>query len=182
MSEGDARKSMKGHQPQSSKNVSWVTPRWILEPLGEFDLDPCTPDEMPWTTAKARYTKQDDGLIQPWNGRIWLNPPFDKQSRWDFLKRMAEHGDGIALISASTETKWFKQWVWGYATSILFLAERPYFHYPDGNPGAANSGCSICLAGYGVRNDIALRDSGLGMYFSLPGSSSRKAIAELGRN
>ena len=106
------RKSMKGHQPQASKNVSWVTPKWILDALGEFDLDPCTPDEMPWETALRRYTKFDDGLIQPWEGRVWLNPPFDKRGRWSFLKRMVEHGNGIALVSASTETEWFKEWVW----------------------------------------------------------------------
>jgi hypothetical protein len=159
---------MRGHQPQASKNVSWVTPRWILEPLGEFDLDPCTPHEMPWKTAKIRYTVEDDGLAQPWHGRVWLNPPFDKKNRWNFLRRMAEHGNGIALVAASTEVNWFKQWIWGYATSVLFLTERPYFHYPDGTRGPSNSGCSICLAGYGFQNDMALRHSKLGMYLPLP--------------
>lgn len=182
MSERDTRKSMKGHQPQSSKNVDWVTPRWILEPLGKFDLDPCTPHQMPWDTAEKRLTRSHDGLACNWFGRVWLNPPFDKRSRWNFLKRMAEHGNGIALIAASTEVKWFKEWVWGYATSILFLSERPYFHHPDGTKGKSNSGCSICLAGYGPRNDIALHDSGLGMYLSLPSSSSREKADELGRN
>lgn len=156
--------SMRGHQPQASKSVSWVTPRWILDPLGEFDLDPCTPDEMPWSTAKVRYTKGQDGLQQPWHGRVWLNPPFDKHNRRAFLKRMAEHGNGIALVAASTEVKWFKEWIWKHATSILFLSERPYFHYPDGRRGEANSGCSICLAGFGLVNDLALKHSGLGQF------------------
>jgi hypothetical protein len=159
-------KSMKGHQPQASKTTSWVTPRAILNALGEFDLDPCTPDEMPWDTAAKRYTVADDGLAMPWFGRVWLNPPFDKANRWNFLKRMAEHGNGIALVAASTEVKWFKQWVWGYATSILFLSERPYFHHPDGTRGTANSGCSICLVAYGHRNSRSLASSGLG--FHLP--------------
>lgn len=160
-------KSMRGHQPQASRNVSWVTPRWILEPLGEFDLDPCTPDEMPWDTARVRYTEWLDGLKQPWFGRVWLNPPFDKHHRSRFLQRMAEHGNGIALVAASTEVGWFKEWIWGHATSILFLRERPYFHLPSGERGSANSGCSICLAGFGETNDRALQASGLGMYLPI---------------
>lgn len=167
-------RSMRSHQPQSSKSVSWVTPKWILEPLGTFDLDPCTPEEMPWVTARNRYTVEDDGLVQPWRGRVWLNPPFDKASRWAFLKRMAEHGNGIALVSASTEVKWFKEWIWGHATSILFLKERPYFHYPDGRRGEANSGCSICLAGFGSFNDFALQHSGLGQYQKIESKEGKR--------
>ena len=154
-------KSMKGHQPQNSKSVDWLTPRWILDPLGHFDLDPCTPESMPWSTARARYTLRHDGLKSAWWGRVWLNPPFDEASRNGFLKRMAGHGNGIALVPASTETVWFKNWIWPYASSILFLDRRPYFHKPDGTRGKTNSGCSICLVGYGALNDSALAGAGI---------------------
>ncbi len=30
----------------------WYTPKWILDTLGEFDLDPCSPEERPFDTAK----------------------------------------------------------------------------------------------------------------------------------
>lgn len=166
-------KSMKGHQPQASKEVSWVTPRWILDPLGDFHLDPCTPDMMPWRTAEARYTKHDDGLRSPWFGRVWLNPPFDEEGRSAFLKRMAEHGNGIALVAASPETEWFKKWIWPYASSILFLNRRPYFHKPDGTRGKTNSGCSICLLGYGPENDEALRDAGIGQFLRIKPTESQ---------
>lgn len=157
-------KSMKGHQPQASKDVDWCTPRWILDRLGSFDLDPCTPPEMPWVTARDRYTKSYDGLAQSWYGRVWLNPPFDEKSRAAFLEKMAAHGNGIALVSVATETEWFKMWIWPFATSILFLNKRPHFHRPDGTRAKSNSGCSICLVGYGAINDEYLRRSDLGHY------------------
>lgn len=53
----------------------WLTPPEIIRALGEFDLDPCAPIVRPWDMAKAHYTELDNGLIRPWHGRVWLNPP-----------------------------------------------------------------------------------------------------------
>lgn len=37
---------------------TWLTPKWIIDVLGAFDLDPCCPDgEMPWRTADRMVTK-----------------------------------------------------------------------------------------------------------------------------
>jgi hypothetical protein len=120
---------------------------------------------MPWNTASFRYTKS--GHSKPWHGRVWLNPPFDAKSRDAFLGKMAIHGNGIALVAVAPETKWFKTWIWPYATSILFLDRRPHFYRPDGIQGKTNSGCSICLVGYGLHNDEILRKSGLGKFIQL---------------
>jgi len=45
------------------KDDVYLTPKWILEPLGKFDLDPCASDIQPWPTAKNTYTRNDDGLL-----------------------------------------------------------------------------------------------------------------------
>ena len=37
------------------KKDEWLTPPGILNRLGEFDLDPCTPIDRPWDTAKLHY-------------------------------------------------------------------------------------------------------------------------------
>ena len=85
--------SLSAHQSARMMTDEWLTPPEILAALGPFDLDPCTPDAMPWQTAAARYTKRDDGLAQPWRGRVWLNPPFGREAvRW--LRKLAAHGDG----------------------------------------------------------------------------------------
>jgi len=33
----------------------WLTPPAIIEALGEFDLDPCCPNNLPWATAKTFF-------------------------------------------------------------------------------------------------------------------------------
>jgi len=108
------------------------------------------------------------GLIEPcgcfigtYKPRIWLNPPFGREAvKW--LRRMAEHGNGIALIPARTETAMFYECVWGVADAVLFLKGRPHFHFVDGRRAPFNSGAPICLVAYGVANRDALISSGLG--------------------
>jgi len=75
---------------------------------------------------------------------------------------MAEHGNGIALIPARTETAMFYECVWGRADAVLFLQGRPHFHRVDGSRAPFNSGAPICLVAYGVANVAALERSGLG--------------------
>lgn len=54
------------HQKHGNANNTWLTPPFILEALGEFDLDPCSaPSPRPWDTAKHHYTLPQDGLKLP---------------------------------------------------------------------------------------------------------------------
>lgn len=158
--------SMSSHQSARMKNDEWLTPPEIVRACGEFDLDPCAPVVRPWDTARQHFTIQDDGLAQQWAGRVWCNPPFGREAiKW--LRRMAAHGNGIALIPARTETVMFYETVWGAADAVLFIQGRPHFHYVDGRRAAANSGAPICLVAYGARNVAALRGSGLGVTLDL---------------
>lgn len=153
--------SLSGHQSARMKNDEWLTPPEIIENLGDFDLDPCSPVDRPWSTASNHYTIDDDGLTQPWSGRVWCNPPFGREAiKW--MHKMVEHGNGIALIPARTETAMFYETVWGKADAILFIKGRPHFHYVDGRRAAFNSGAPICLIAYGKENAKALLQSGLG--------------------
>lgn len=155
--------SLSGHQSARMKNDEWLTPPEILAPLGKFDLDPCSPIVRPWPTAAEHFTKIDDGLAQKWKGRVWLNPPFGREAvKW--LRRLAEHDNGIALVAARTETAAFYECVWGVAAGILFLRGRPHFHYVDGRRAPFNSGAPICLIAYGDQNVEPLRRSGLGAF------------------
>lgn len=126
----------------------WLTPPEIIDALGPFDLDPCAAVGQPWDTAAKHYTVEDDGLAQEWHGFVWCNPPFGPEAQ-KWLRRMAEHGNGIALVPARTETRWFVSEVWNAAEAVLFLHGRPHFHHGDGTRGKANSGAPICLIAYG---------------------------------
>lgn len=136
----------------------WLTPREIVQALGPFDLDPCSPITRPWDTAKRHLTMKDDGLSQPWEGRVWLNPPYG-QFTDEWLEKLALHGNGIALIFARTETETWFNWVWPKAGAILFIKGRLYFHHVSGARAKSNSGAPSALIAYGRENEVALRSS-----------------------
>ena len=138
----------------------WITPRHIVGALGRFDLDPCACIPQPWPCADTSYNLDDDGLVQPWNGRIWCNPPYGPRAE-PFLAKLAVHGDGVALLFARTETAMFHKYVWPIADALLFLKGRLYFHRPDGTRATGNAGGPSVLVAYGGENASALRDSGL---------------------
>jgi hypothetical protein len=163
-----ARKSMGGHESPVMGTDTWLTPVELIQALGKFDLDPCTPEYMPWKTAESRYFKPaTDGLKATWFGRIWLNPPYGREAaKW--LAKLADHGRGTALIFARTETEMFFSTVWGKATAILFLKGRLHFHLPDGQRAPGNAGAPSCLVAYGVDDAEALKNSGIeGQYIYL---------------
>jgi hypothetical protein len=134
------------HQKTVGETQTWITPKWIIDALGPFDLDPCSADPQPWPCAERAYTC--GGLDWKWDGRVWLNPPFDRYEVGKWIRRLADHGNGTALLHARTEAEWFEP-VWEKARAILFLADRLYFHYPDGRRAEANSGAPACLIAFG---------------------------------
>lgn len=59
----------------------WYTPECYIElarqVLGAIDLDPASNElAQSWIAAGQYYTAVDDGLKQPWFGRVWCNPPY----------------------------------------------------------------------------------------------------------
>lgn len=135
-------------------------PPEILEALGPFDLDPCAPIVRPWPMAANHYTIRDDGLLKPWSGRVWCNPPYGLMAaRW--LRRCAAHGNAIALIFARTETDAFFEHVWNAADAVLFLRGRLFFYYVDGTRAKANGGAPSVLIAYGAENARRLEFSGI---------------------
>lgn len=154
-------KTMGSHQSTRMETDIWLTPKFITDALGEFDLDPCHIENPPWLTAKRHITLPRNGLQENWNDeRVWLNPPYSREAeKW--IQKLAAHGNGIALIFARTETRWFKKNVWDAADSILFLADRIYFCNAQGESAKANAGAPSCLVAYGDRNTEALISCGI---------------------
>lgn len=146
---------MIGKQPKPNSD-EWFTPRWILDRLGNFDLDPCTAKKRPWSNARINYTQQDDGLKQKWFGRVWLNPPYSQLSWW--LERLSEHDNGIALCFARTETKTFFDHVWDKAVAVCFIQGRVTFCNNEGELYKWNCGAPSVLIAYGKENISYLKD------------------------
>lgn len=143
-----------GDKGGGSRETRWLTPKWLVEALGTFDLDPCGAPG--WELANRTFLLEngEDGLALPWEGLVWMNPPYDRKPAAAFLRKLVEHGQGVALIFARTETAIFHETVWEAASAVLFLKKRLTFLDAEGNAASANAGAPSCLVAYG---DTAVR-------------------------
>ena len=155
------KKGIGSHQSHRSKTVVWLTPPDIIKALGPFDLDPCSPVDRPWDMAKSHYTELDNGLLLPWHGRVWLNPPYGTKETPPWLNKLCLHGNGIALIFGRTETDMFFRYVWSEADAILFIKGRLHFYNEQGERAKSNSGAPSVLIAYGENNVHSLKESGI---------------------
>jgi hypothetical protein len=139
----------------------WLTPPFIIDALGPFDLDPCAaPEPRPWQTANRHITLPVDGLGATWDSRVWLNPPYGGPNVvGPWMRKMAMHNYGTALIFARTETDLFIETVWRAATAIVFLFGRLFFHRADGIRACNNSGAPSCLIAYGIEDAYRLKEA-----------------------
>lgn len=131
----EARASNSGEQ-------DWHTPAKHLEAarrvLGGFDLDPASSDvAQERVQAERHFTKADDGLAQPWRGRVWLNPPYSHPEIREFAEKLvAEYQAGnvtaaIMLTNNSTDTEWFQDAA-AAADGLCFTKGRIKFVNPRG--------------------------------------------------
>lgn len=129
----------------------WATPPLIVQNLesefGRFDLDPCCRAES--AKAPAFFTPEEDGLSQPWRGRVFLNPPYSKPAPW-LEKAIRETTEGrarlvVALLPASTDTRWFHELVKDRA-EVRFLQGRIKFYGWMGTPiGSPKQGSMLAI-------------------------------------
>lgn len=158
---------------RSSRSTDeWYTPPSVFEALGiEFDLDPAAPPGgVPWIPARHHFSQRDDGLTRPWGGRVWLNPPYGRQTA-AWLARLADHGDGIALVFARTSTRWFHEQAIR-ATALCFIAGNLAFVRGDGLGESSTAPAPSMLVAYGLPCALALAESGLGQTFLVPKSNA----------
>lgn len=161
-----------GFSHESHKNVSvdWYTPKWVFNAMGlGFDLDPCSPAvKVPWIPAGKIYTETDDGLTKPWEGRVWLNPPYGGGTpAW--LKKMHEHRYGVALVFSRTDCGWFHDFV-ANSDAVLFLKGRVKFVDGLGVTGGSGPGSGSLLAAWSpdcVEALASMGDRGFGKFIRL---------------
>ncbi len=120
----------------------WYTPREVVEAarraLGGIDLDPASCDVAQETVRAARYfTKADDGLSRPWEGRVFLNPPFSvKAGKAEFVAKLVEHyvaGDVEAAVLV-TSVDFGGAWAAPLREHVAATCSgtgRTKFHHPE---------------------------------------------------
>jgi hypothetical protein len=150
-----------GHQrTYQGRTNEWFTPKWIIDKLGQFDLDPCSSDRRPFDIAPRWFTKEDNGLSKEWLGMVFVNPPYGPETKL-WLKKLKEYGNGIALVFALTETKMFFDHVWNDCSAILFIKKRVSFTDCTGDEGQSSNGGPSVLIAYGEQAAERLEKSGI---------------------
>ena len=99
----------------SSATPEWATPQDFFDRLNEefgpFDLDPCCTMEN--RKCPRYYTREVDGLKQPWHGRVFVNPPYGRTIGAWMKKAFKESNAGatvVYLIPARTDTAWWHEY------------------------------------------------------------------------
>lgn len=99
------------------KSDEWSTPpdlfAALAEEFGRFDLDAAATSAT--ALAHRYYTAEDDGLVQPWSGTVWCNPPYSRVGAFV-----------VVLVPARTDTKWWHESA-VEADEIRFLRGRLRF-------------------------------------------------------
>ena len=131
----------KAHVSHATGHKEWYTPERFTdaarEVMGEIDLDPASSAAANEIVKAVRfYTEGDDGLSQPWAGRVWMNPPYAQPFITQFCQRVAafyrsgEVSEAVVLVNNASETRFF-QALDSEADAVCFPKGRIKFWYPD---------------------------------------------------
>jgi hypothetical protein len=133
------------HVANNTGEIEWYTPARIIEAarkaMGGIDLDPASCEAANLVVkAKQYYSAEDDGLVQPWLGRVWLNPPYASGVVDAFAKKLIEElphiQNACVLVNNATDTAWCQSLL-RMASAICLIAGRVKFTDSQGNPGGA---------------------------------------------
>jgi phage N-6-adenine-methyltransferase len=158
-----AREAVKARSPHVTHNTGnneWYTPEEYIaaarQTLGDFDLDPASsPIANATVQAERFYTAEEDGLSQPWFGRVWMNPPYEAGLVDKFAQKLRDEyqagtvSEAIVLVNNATETRWFHTMV-EVASAVCFPKGRIRFTSPNGVLGAPLQGQAFIYLGQNV--------------------------------
>lgn len=124
----------------------YYTPRWVFDAAGiVFDMDVCAPIDPSRRTCPARryLTPVEDGLSQPWEGLVWMNPPFSNLRAW--VERFTAHHCGLTFFMPGRKENYWMGQMMRAADAITFISAD--FTRPDGTSRSIPS--MMLLAGCG---------------------------------
>jgi hypothetical protein len=126
--------------------VDWYTPKpWIervCAAMGGIDLDPASCESAQCVIQATQvFTKEQDGLAQPWHGNVFLNPPYTRGVIDQFVTKLiaerANYRQAIVLVDNRSDTDWFHR-LCGIATAVAF--PKGHIGFYSDNPHARAPG------------------------------------------
>lgn len=113
------------HQQQTAKRgardevddrgTEWSFIHQLEERFGKFTLDAAAAKHN--AKAKRYYTRDEDGLTEPWTGRVWCNPPYSDcgawvRKAWAEWQRLGGPSSIVMLLPANrVEQAWWQDHV-----------------------------------------------------------------------
>ena len=155
-----------GRSNTQSLSQHWSTPpkyvNAIREFFGEISLDPCSNCHS-IVQAKVEYLLPEaDGLVESWNyPTIFVNPPYGSDRERgttirDWFRRCFEahsrHGSEVlALVPVATNTRHWKDFVFGEAIAVSFLYDTRLRFLENGKEQGKGAPMSCAMVYWGNR-------------------------------
>ena len=112
----------------SSASDEWYTPPEYIElarqVMGGIDCDPASnATAQQWIGAATWYGAKENGLKQPWHGRVWLNPPYGNGIQQWTGKAIECYesgaiGQAILLVRPAPGSKWYQELAKRFASCV----------------------------------------------------------------
>lgn len=174
-----------GRWANFTHSCEYHTPKVYIEAarevMGGIDIDPATCAKAQKTVRAARwFTKDDDGLAHPWNGRVWLNPPYAAALLNEFVDKLLHEVDhnrvtqAIVLVDNRTDARWFDKLV-SRCNRLCFTTGRIKFIGANQVISIGSTGSSFLYFGDHVDQfDKVFAQFGFGVSLVFPSSKRRR--------
>ena len=140
----------------------WYTPPALVEAcraaMGGIDLDPASNTHANRVVkATLFFTAEDNGLKQPWTGRVFMNPPYSKRAgKAAFLAKLAASFDAGTVTAATVvlsydfSASWFEPLRSRYAAICLLRGRVKFYKTTPGDRHNPALGTSLVYLGPNV--------------------------------
>lgn len=129
--------------------------------MGGIDLDPASNALAQETVKAARWYGEDqDGLTQPWEGRVFLNPPYAYPTVAHFIDKLCREfqagnvSAAILLTNNNTDTGWWHQ-AMKTSAAVCCTVGRINFYKADGSITQPTNGQTFFYLGNDVKAFVA---------------------------
>ena len=162
--EAATRLAKKDKRPRSGNashdnDDEWYTPANVVEvcraAMGGIDLDPASNAHANKIVKATRYfTAEDNGIEQPWTGRVFLNPPYSKRAgKKEFVAKLAESYTSGAVTAATVvltydfSAGWFTPLGGLYTAICLGLGRVKFYKQVQGDGHPPGTGTTLVYLG-----------------------------------